>query len=468
VRSSRALQLNLTEVELTRRIRWLIRLRWQALAAMVVVGYLANALLGFGLPLVPLYILALVAVIYNVGFHAWLDACQRGSEPLQYRDARRMALTQIATDLTALTVLVHYSGGAANPLSAFYVLPMIVASILLSRRATYLYATYAAALYAGMALLEQQGIIGHVGLQGLSLPTLYRSPMTWLLVAVLTATLYLAAFLATSITARLRERERELAETADQLRREHAQCEVALGDLQRVQQMQVHYMRRVSHELRAPLAAIGTILRVVLEGLTGDMSSKQADLVQRAERRAQDALELIEDLLTLTRSRQAHLEEEFEQVSVTHLIEDSIDLVEDQALSKSLQISTEIAGPLPSVRGEPEALRDMLTNLLSNAIKYTLAGGRVTVIAGADETHVHISVSDTGIGIAEEDIPRIFDEFVRARGARESEVRGTGLGLPIVKSVAEAHGGEVSVISAFGEGSTFTVRLPIAEDESRR
>jgi len=460
------LPVNLTEVELTRRIRWLIRLRWQVAAAVVVVGYLANAVLGFDLPLVPLYILALVAVIYNVGFHAWLDACQRGQDPLQYRDARRMALTQIATDLTALTVLVHYSGGVENPLWAFYVLPMIIASILLSRRATYLYATYAVVLYATMALLEQQGVIGHVDLAGLAPAGLYQSPIIWLLVAVFGVTLYLAVFLATSITARLREREHELAETAVQLREEHSQCELALGELQRVQRMQVHYMRRVSHELRAPLSAIATMLRVVLQGLTGNVPPRQADLIQRAERRAQDALELIEDLLTLTRSREAHLEEEFEQVSVPHLIEDAIDLIEDEALTKSLQISTEIVDPLPTIRGEPEALRDMFTNLLSNAIKYTLSGGRVTVTAQADESHMHISVSDTGVGIAEEDIPRIFEEFVRTKAARQSEVRGTGLGLAIVSSVAEAHSGEVSVVSTLGEGSVFTVSLHLSTGAS--
>ena len=450
-----------TEVELTRRIRWLIRLRWQAAAAVVVVGYLANALLAFDLPLVPLYLLALVAVIYNVGFHAWLDACQRGREPLQYRDARRMALTQIATDLGALTVVIHYSGGVENPLWAFYVLPMIIASILLSRRATYLYATCALAVYAMVAALEQQGVISHVSLEALAPPELYQSPIIWVRVAVFGATLYLAVFLATSITARLREREHELARTADQLRQWHSECELTLGELQTVQQMQVQYMRRVSHELRAPLSVIATMLRVVLQGLTGEVPPKQADLVQRAERRAVNALELTEDLLTLARSRGARLEEEFEQVSVVHLIDDAIDLVEDQALTKGVHITTEVAAPLPAIRGEPEALRDMLSNLLSNAVKYTPSGGQVTVRAEADARQMHISVSDTGIGIAEEDVPRIFDDFVRTKAARKSEVRGTGLGLAIVKSVADAHGGEVSVSSALGEGSTFTVSLPI-------
>jgi len=456
-------RLNLTELELTRRIRWLIRLRWQSAVAVIVVGYFANAVLDFDLPLVPLYLLAVVAVIYNAGFLAWLDGRQRGRERLQYRDARRMALAQIATDLTALTVLVHYSGGVENPLAIFYVLPMIIASILLSRRATYLYATYALVLYAAMAVLEQQGIIRHFHLAGLTPAELHRSPLIWLLVAVFGAALYLAAFLATSITARLRQREGELTETADELGEQASQCELALGELQRVQQMQVHYMRRVSHELRAPLSAIATMLRVVLEGLTGQTPPSQADLMRRAERRAQDALELTEDLLTLTRSREAHLEEEFVQVSVPHLVEDAIDLVEDQVLTKSVRISTEIAEAAPTIQGEPEALREMVANLLSNAIKYTLSGGQVTVAVAADDSHVHVSISDTGIGIAEEDIPRIFGEFVRAKMARDSEVRGTGLGLAIVESVVEAHGGAISVTSTLGEGSTFTVSLPIGE-----
>jgi len=443
-----------SEAELSERIHWFIRLRW--LAALGVVSATAGAVLFLHAPVQPISLVAVALGIaaYNAAFLAWdrrLSAEGRSAIPLA--TARRFAHLQIAADLLSLGVLLHFSGGVENPLASFFAFHMIIASILLSRGMAYAQASLATLIFASVVALERYEIIGHVNLGLFAGPDFHQSDNAWLVVLALAATLYLLVYMATSISGRLREREQEAAELADQLER-------AYDDLKATQKLQITYMRKTSHELRAPLAAVASSLDVIAEGLTGEVPPKQKEMLDRARKRVKQLTRLVDDLLTLLRSRAAPPRQRFESVGMEHVIEGVVSLLTDRADQEKVQLECELPAALPPVHGDRELLTQLTMNLVANAIKYTPAGGLVRVEANADDRSVLLSVSDTGIGIAQEEVPRIFDEFYRSKTGRSFTTTGTGLGLSIVKSISDAHGAELTVASEEGSGTTFTVRLP--------
>jgi signal transduction histidine kinase len=131
-----------------------------------------------------------------------------------------------------------------------------------------------------------------------------------------------------------------------------------------------------------------------------------------------------------------------------------------QAAAKQITVEQQIPMELPGVIADPARLRQVLTNLVSNAIKYTPEGGRVRLTARAENSHVTVQIADTGMGISEEDLPKVFDRFFRAQNVVLHDIEGTGLGLSIVKSLVERHGGKVWLVSTEGQGTTVSFTLP--------
>jgi signal transduction histidine kinase len=458
--------LRFSEAELSERIHWFIRLRWLAAAGIVVAT--AGAVWVLRAPIDPIGLTAVAVgiALYNVLFLAWdRELSARGRSAIPLSKARLFAHVQIAADLVSLGVLLHYSGGVENPVASFFAFHMIIASILLSREMAYAQATLGTLIYAAVVGLEQHAVLSHVPLGLFASPDFYRSDNVWLVVATQAATLYLLVYMATAITGRLRRREQEAAELADQLAQKAAELEKAYDDLKATQKLQITYMRKTSHELRSPLAAVASSLDVVAEGLTGDVPPKQKEMVDRARVRVRQLRRLVDDLLTLLRSRAAPPRERFEPVGMEHVIDGVVSLLADRADQEQVELTADMLGALPPVCGDHELLTQLITNLVANAVKYTPPGGSVRVEADADDAAVLLRVSDTGVGISEEELPRIFDEFYRAKTARNFTTKGTGLGLSIVKSIADAHGAGISVKSEPGKGTTFTVRLPRYDPE---
>ena len=220
------------------------------------------------------------------------------------------------------------------------------------------------------------------------------------------------------------------------------------------------FVQMVTHELRSPLSAVQSMLRVLEEGYVGPITSKQQDLIQRSKRRISFLLALVNDLLDLAAGKMEQLKGEKKEVVLNETISKVIELVQTSAEEKGLELEVEIAAEPLVLVGIEDGLERVFMNLVSNAVKYTPAGGSVAVRAWSEDNYIKVKVSDTGIGIPQEALPRIFDEFYRARNAKAVEKEGTGLGLAIAKDVVEQHGGHISVKSVVGEGSTFYVTLP--------
>jgi K+-sensing histidine kinase KdpD len=220
------------------------------------------------------------------------------------------------------------------------------------------------------------------------------------------------------------------------------------------------FVRMVTHELRSPLSAVQSMLRIMEQGYVGSMTSKQQDLVQRSQRRISFLLALVKDLLELAAGKMEQLRGEKKEVVLNEVITKVVELMRTSAREKGLEFKVEIADEPLVLTGIEDGLERVFMNLVSNAVKYTPTGGSVMVRAWSEDDQIKAEVSDTGIGIPQEALSRIFEEFYRAKNAKAMEMEGTGLGLAIAKDVVEQHGGQISVESTVGEGSTFYVTLP--------
>jgi two-component system phosphate regulon sensor histidine kinase PhoR len=237
--------------------------------------------------------------------------------------------------------------------------------------------------------------------------------------------------------------------------------------LKELDRMKSDFVAMVSHELRSPVASIQQQLSVMLEGLSGDLTQRQLRMIKRAKERARGLLDLINDLLDISKIEAGMVVQYKEPLQLDDLLEKVHGLMLPEAEAKRLKLKLNIEPPLQLVKGDRNNLEGVFTNLVNNAIKYTPEEGEVTIRVKGEGENVRVEVSDTGIGISKEDLPRIFDRFYRVKSEKTRQIVGTGLGLSIVKHIVEAHLGTISVESEEGGGSTFTVVLPAVSLPSR-
>jgi signal transduction histidine kinase/DNA-binding response OmpR family regulator len=219
------------------------------------------------------------------------------------------------------------------------------------------------------------------------------------------------------------------------------------------------FLANMSHELRTPLNSIINFTGFVLDGLFGPVTPEQQQYLSLSLHSSEHLLGLINDILDLSKIEAGKMELVYEDVALRELLESVLNTTTSLTQSKGLELQAEIADPLPPLRADAKRLRQILLNLLSNAAKFTKAGG-VTLRAWAEGDFIHFSVQDTGIGIAKEDIAKVFAEFEQVDSGAARQEGGTGLGMPISKRFVELHGGQMWVESEPGVGSTFSFTLP--------
>jgi PAS domain S-box-containing protein len=231
--------------------------------------------------------------------------------------------------------------------------------------------------------------------------------------------------------------------------------------LKELDKMKDDFLSTVSHELRTPLTSILGSLDILFDDKS--LGKKQREILEIAIKEATRLDKLIGDILDLTRIEDKLARLSREDIAIEKLVDEAIEEIRPQALSKNISLEKDIQEGLPSIKGDREQLKRALTNLLSNAVKFNKREGRVKIEVFGGDNSIKVSVSDTGIGIPEEHLERIFEKFYRVETGTARKYGGTGLGLAIVKRIVEAHGGEVEVESEVGKGSTFTVTLPLEE-----
>lgn len=233
-----------------------------------------------------------------------------------------------------------------------------------------------------------------------------------------------------------------------------------ITQLKELDRVKSEFLATVSHDLRAPLTTVRGYVDLLEK--VGPLNDQQRDFVERVRRSITYVAALVGDLLELGRI-EAEREPEMELFHLEAVIDAVVDGFRPIVAEKGLELRWQFV-PLPLIRGNPHRLRRVMENLISNAVKYNREGGWISVSADQRDGYIIVQVADSGIGIPPEDLPHIFERFYRVQRPETEEIEGTGLGLSIVKAVIERHGGRVWVESRPGEGSTFTLVLPTAEE----
>ncbi len=242
-------------------------------------------------------------------------------------------------------------------------------------------------------------------------------------------------------------------------------------ELIRATRLKDEFLANMSHELRTPLNAILGMTEGLLDQVYGDVNERQIRALKTIERSSAHLLELINEILDLAKIESGQIELDCTSVSIKNLCQASLVFVRQQAMKKNIQLETRFLHNSPNLIADERRIRQVLINLLNNAVKFTPDGGMVTLTVKTlqdqdidADCKLQIAISDTGIGISPENIPKLFQPFIQIDSALNRCYEGTGLGLVLVKRIVELHGGNVSLTSELGVGSCFTVELPYIAD----
>ncbi|MBR0823840.1 response regulator [Bradyrhizobium liaoningense] len=288
----------------------------------------------------------------------------------------------------------------------------------------------------------------------------------------------------------LREQNRELMQSLEELRRredESEQLNQELGDtnrgvvalyaeldgraeqLRQASELKTRFLSNMSHEFRTPLNSVLALSRLLLDRIDGELTPEQERQVGYIRRSAESLLELVNDMLDLAKVEAGKADVKPVRFAVTSLFGALRGALRPLLTTSSVELLFEPAQDLPTLYTDEAKVSQILRNLISNALKFTESGEvRVTARMGEDERYVIVTVRDTGIGIAPEDHERIFEEFSQVHTRLQRKVKGTGLGLPLSRSLARLLGGDLTVESVPGQGSVFTLEIPASAGEPDR
>jgi len=228
------------------------------------------------------------------------------------------------------------------------------------------------------------------------------------------------------------------------------------------------FVTLVSHQLKGPLVAVKQYLDVLLHSFRSELSERGIEWITRSQMRLGEMLTIIHDWLALARIDRGSICEREASCDLAKIAADIVRDVQYSPDPAKPAFRLELPGGLPPVRGDGVSLSMLVSNLVGNAVKYNRGGGSVRVRVSFADNFLTLEVADTGIGIPEEALPRLFQEFYRVKTAETADIPGTGLGLVICKRIVSELGGEIRVESTLGEGTRFTVRLPAAGEAVAR
>jgi len=236
-----------------------------------------------------------------------------------------------------------------------------------------------------------------------------------------------------------------------------------ISSLKKMDQMKSDFVSMVSHEIRSPMNSLLMQLKIIKDGIAGEVTEKQKEILERASEKILNLNNLVTELLDLSRIESGLISHEKEAVDINSMLEEQILFHTPYGKEKEISLSLNSPAPLPHIFANKQNMDEVLSNLITNAIKYSPAKSSVQISALVENEYLKITVTDTGYGMEKEDLGKIFTRFYRVKDSNTRAIQGTGLGLSLVKSIVDSHHGNITVESAPGKGTTFTVLLPLAK-----
>jgi signal transduction histidine kinase len=241
---------------------------------------------------------------------------------------------------------------------------------------------------------------------------------------------------------------------------------LALEKVQKISRTKSEFVSSVSHELRTPLTSIKGYAAILMSGRLGEIPEKVKERLEKINKHSDSLVEFINDLLDISRIESGRVEMKFEKVNVKTLIDNVRDLLAPQMREKNLAFTVDVAPDLPEIMADEKQIERVLINLLSNAVKYT-PKGTITLRASANEKEILVEIEDTGAGMRQEDQAKLFTEFYRVENEMNQSIKGTGLGLALVKNIINVHQGRIWVTSELNVGTTFHFTIPLERQKQQ-
>ncbi|MGE4356955.1 MAG: sensor histidine kinase [Candidatus Omnitrophota bacterium] len=245
---------------------------------------------------------------------------------------------------------------------------------------------------------------------------------------------------------RVKERTKELAKANEELKR--------------LNQIKSEFVAAVAHELRTPLTSIKGYASILATGKLGELSPEQKERLQRIDHQSSELAKLINDLLDISRIESGKVGMDIKEIPLRELLTSITELINPQIEEKNIELKLEVEDNIDTIFADYDHIKRVFINILGNAIKFTPVNGKISINIRREDGFIRTDISDTGIGIASEDLPKLFTEFFRADNPINREKKGTGLGLSLCKKIIEAHKGKIWVNSTLGKGTTFSFTLP--------
>ncbi len=429
-----------------------IKLRYLAVAALVLFGLLAPEILEIKIQPVQQKVIlfsALFLLLYNVVIHLIrknIKPKSGGFNPLH------LSLLQMSVDLLLLTLIVYYTGGLESPFLPFYIFHMIIGSLILPGIIVYLSAFTVTLLISVMAALEYHNVLTHYCIYGFLNVEFYdRLPFVYLTLLTFIITLFFSVFLANKIARQLYLQEGHLMNALDELKSSNEKKQ--------------KYIMGVMHEIKSPVSASQSLIELILKGYLGEVPENIRGKLSRVSMRNKEAIEMINDVLRISR---VHLlgESELEEVNPVALLDEEKEKILEIAKRKNIRIV--IKPPVGNPKGlmcDRRILRLAISNVFGNAVKYTQEGGLIEAAVYFPKNFAEIKICDNGKGIPPEEQEKVFVPFYRLKRDK-GKTEGTGLGLALVKEIINQHKGEILIKSpshlgnAENPGTCFLIRLP--------
>ena len=434
---------------LNKVITWFITLRWIACCGVAGVLLISYFTFHFQLQYRILYITTSIVILLNLIYSYYFYRYKK--QYLQRREIHLFFQIQIIGDYVLLLILVFFSGFMENPLIFFFAFHIIITSFLFIPRIVAIYTAFLLVVIGSISLLQHFSVLPvyplFTGYENL-IPV-----VRFVRAAGFSALIIITAYLTTSIIRKIDIRGK--------------QFEVELNKYKSLDKIKSNFILQVTHELRGPLAAISGFHEMILLGITGEISDDTKKIISKADRRTDNLLTIIGEMIDFAYMKSGDdITFNIKELSVRKIISDNMSNITTKAEQEEVHLSVACPNHL-KIKTNRDLINIILGNLLFNAVKYTPAGGNVSLIASEKGHEIHIVVEDNGIGICDDEIEKVFDEFYRSRRARELERDGTGLGLSIVQRAVNALQGRIIVYSKEGKGSSFHVFLPTYIDTEK-
>ena len=431
--------------DLTGILTWFVLLRWIAIGgvtgAIVITRFASEYKLAYG----PVVFVSALLLTCNTIYSYYFFVAKRSV--LSPRQMTAFFHIQTIGDYLFLFLLVYFTGFVSNPFVYFFVFHIVLTSLIFPRRIVILYALSLIVVFAGTAIAVERNVLPFYSLFKLSLIDIERSEYLDIQTIALVVTLGIVGYLITSIKAKIEERGNRV--------------ELELDRYRSLDRAKSNFILQVTHELRGPVAAVKGYHEMILKGITGDITEKTAGMLGRADHRTRNLLNIIDEMIDFAYMKsEDEIEYDTMDIGLLDVLKYNADLFATMAKAKQIGIHVSAAKDL-SVKANRDLLNMILGNLVTNAIKYSPESSRIDISAHLADEQVHISVTDQGMGIEQNDFEQVFEEFYRTRSAREIERDGTGLGLSIVQKAIGLLGGSLALNSEVGHGTTFHIRIPI-------